>query len=271
MFVANEGSNDISAFAVDHTTGALTAVPGSPFAAGTDPKAMALARTTSGEYNLYVANAGSDTVSAYTMDANTGALTPKSPATIATGKGPASIAVISISECLRCEQRGLERHFGLYCGDGRRPDPNARIAISRWRQPAQPGIRGRDGVIFSTRQTPMPRTLAYRASVSTRLPGHCRRSAARHSRLPVSHYMAIEQTGIQAGNGPTSGYLYVTTDASIVGYAIDCDHRYAYAAAGISGCRWREWLFNNHRSQEPVSLCRQRRLRKYFAASHWTS
>ena len=42
VFVGNEGSNDVSAFAVNNTTGALTAVPGSPFAAGTDPKAMAL-------------------------------------------------------------------------------------------------------------------------------------------------------------------------------------------------------------------------------------
>ena len=38
--------------------------------------------------------------------------------------------------------------------------------------------------------------------------------------LPVSHYMAIEQTGLQTGN-LTRGYLYVTTDASIVGYAFD--------------------------------------------------
>ena len=42
VFVGNEGSNDVSAFAVDNTTGALTAVPGSPFPAGTDPQAMAL-------------------------------------------------------------------------------------------------------------------------------------------------------------------------------------------------------------------------------------
>ena len=30
VFVGNEGSNDVSAFAVNTTTGALTAVPGSP-------------------------------------------------------------------------------------------------------------------------------------------------------------------------------------------------------------------------------------------------
>ncbi len=33
--------------------------------------------------------------------------------------------------------------------------------------------------------------------------------------------MAIEQTGIQIGSNSISGYLYVTTDASIVGYAFD--------------------------------------------------
>src|SRR6267154_2556215 len=31
VFVGNEGSNDVSAFAVNYTTGALSAVPGSPF------------------------------------------------------------------------------------------------------------------------------------------------------------------------------------------------------------------------------------------------
>ena len=54
VFVGNEGSNDISAFAVNITTGALTAVPGSPFAAGTDPQAHGLSM----DRTLYVANAG---------------------------------------------------------------------------------------------------------------------------------------------------------------------------------------------------------------------
>ena len=40
VFVGNEGSNDVSAFVVDNTTGALTAVPGSPFPAGIDPQAI---------------------------------------------------------------------------------------------------------------------------------------------------------------------------------------------------------------------------------------
>jgi 6-phosphogluconolactonase len=41
-YVANQNSNDISVYAVDSTTGALTQVPGSPFAAGDNPRAVAI-------------------------------------------------------------------------------------------------------------------------------------------------------------------------------------------------------------------------------------
>ena len=78
---------------VNSASGALTAVPGSPFPAGTDPEALALLGTAPWGTYLYVANAGSDTVSAYGVDTSSGALTSLSPATFATGKGPSSIAV----------------------------------------------------------------------------------------------------------------------------------------------------------------------------------
>jgi YVTN family beta-propeller protein len=89
VFVGNESSNDVSAFAANPKSGELTAVPGSPFSTGTDPQALTLYEA--GNTYLYVANTGSDTVSA--VNASTGALTPLSPATYATGKGPSSIAV----------------------------------------------------------------------------------------------------------------------------------------------------------------------------------
>ena len=87
VFVADQGSNDVAAFTVDPTTGALTAVPGSPFAAGTDPQAMAVFLGSS----LFVANAGSDNVSVYPIDPNTGAL--GAPSTAATAKSPTSIVI----------------------------------------------------------------------------------------------------------------------------------------------------------------------------------
>ncbi len=64
-YVANSGSSNVSAYTINATTGALTAVPGSPFAAGTTPVSVTV--DPSGKF-AYVANSGSDTVSAYTID-----------------------------------------------------------------------------------------------------------------------------------------------------------------------------------------------------------
>ena len=102
LYVSNSRSNDVSAFAVDASSGALTTVPGSPFAAGTSPKAVAIftstACTVRGGHcqlleNLYVANSGSDTVSAYQIDPSTGVLTPSSAIPYATGTGPSAMSV----------------------------------------------------------------------------------------------------------------------------------------------------------------------------------
>jgi YVTN family beta-propeller protein len=41
-YVANENSNDVSAYSIDPTTGALTAVKGSPFGAGGGSRSIAI-------------------------------------------------------------------------------------------------------------------------------------------------------------------------------------------------------------------------------------
>ena len=71
--------NSVLAYAVDFASGALTPVPGSPFAAGdtttavaVDPRYRFLFATNEGA----TGGPGSNTVSAYTIDAGTGALTP---------------------------------------------------------------------------------------------------------------------------------------------------------------------------------------------------
>ena len=101
LYVVNGASNDVSAFAADASSGALTPVPGSPFTAGSKPSAAAIyAVINAGDYSpppqrlryyLYVANAGSNDVSAYRID---GAIpTPLSPAAYATGAGPSAVAI----------------------------------------------------------------------------------------------------------------------------------------------------------------------------------
>jgi 6-phosphogluconolactonase (cycloisomerase 2 family) len=91
--VANSGSNNVSAYSIDSSTGALSEISGSPFAAGPGPTSIAV--DPSGKF-VYVANGGSanftDTVSAYVIDATSGALI--SAGVVSTQRlSPRSIAV----------------------------------------------------------------------------------------------------------------------------------------------------------------------------------
>jgi 6-phosphogluconolactonase len=81
VYVANTGgSNNISVFAITAGTGALTPVVGSPFAAGGNPHSLALTPFTPWDYGavfLYTANfdGTSSTISGFSVDPDTGALT----------------------------------------------------------------------------------------------------------------------------------------------------------------------------------------------------
>jgi hypothetical protein len=93
-YVANSDSSNVSAYTIDSTTGALTPVPGAPFAAGLN--AFSVAVDPSGKF-AYVANQCGNcpqgSVSAYTIDSTTGALTPVPGAPFAAGTFPVSVAV----------------------------------------------------------------------------------------------------------------------------------------------------------------------------------
>ena len=70
--------------------GALTALAGSPFAAGGGPSAAAV--DPAGNF-LYVANAVSGNVSVFAIEAGTGALSAVSGSPYAAGTLPAAIAI----------------------------------------------------------------------------------------------------------------------------------------------------------------------------------
>jgi 6-phosphogluconolactonase len=76
LYVPNPGSDNVSAYAINANTGALTAVAGSPFATGEAPF---FAGTDAASKWLYVSNAGSisdsPTLSGYAINSTTGALT----------------------------------------------------------------------------------------------------------------------------------------------------------------------------------------------------
>ncbi len=90
VYVANRGSDNISAYAMDATAGTLTPLPGSPFssAVGT-PNALAVHPT--GKF-LYVAPFAGASIEAFSINSS-GALTPVPGSPFATDSGAISVAV----------------------------------------------------------------------------------------------------------------------------------------------------------------------------------
>jgi 6-phosphogluconolactonase len=93
-YVANADDNTVSAYTVNATSGSLTPAAGSPFATGDDPESVAV--DPAGKF-AYVSNYGENaldgSVSAYTIDAAGGALTPLSGSPFATGSEPEAVVV----------------------------------------------------------------------------------------------------------------------------------------------------------------------------------
>jgi len=90
--VVNNGSNTVSVFSVNLSTGALTQVSGSPFSTGGLPDSVAFSPSLSGKEFIAVANYNDNTVSVYSMNTSTGALTQVSGSPFSTGSLPYSVA-----------------------------------------------------------------------------------------------------------------------------------------------------------------------------------
>lgn len=87
LYTANVQDGTISAFTADGTTGVLTPVSGSPYAAGTSVAGLAvsLTFTGSGNYFLYAADPQAENVLGYYIDGTTGALSPIAGSPFAAG------------------------------------------------------------------------------------------------------------------------------------------------------------------------------------------
>ncbi len=249
VFVGNEGSNDISAFAVNFLSGALTPVPGSPFAAGTDPQGMAL---NFGASTLYVANAGSDTVSAYNIDYSSGALTALPGSPFPAGKNPTSIAVDSFYGTVVVANHGGSNDISAF-DSNLTPVPGSPFPAGG--NPLSLEFGGGFNFLYSANpDTTNPSVSGFSFDPAT---GTLSPLSGSPFPLPVSHYMAIEQTGIQIGSNSIHGYLYLTTDASIVGYALDWTTGALTALPGFPVAAGAN-AYSVNISGESVSLCRQR-------------
>jgi 6-phosphogluconolactonase (cycloisomerase 2 family) len=96
-YVVNSGSNNVSEFTINATTGALRPVSGGPINAGKSPAAASV--DPSGKF-VFVANSISGDLSAYRINNSTGALTVLVPGPVRARKGPAALAVSSGSTAI---------------------------------------------------------------------------------------------------------------------------------------------------------------------------
>jgi 6-phosphogluconolactonase (cycloisomerase 2 family) len=93
---ANFTSDNVSGYTIGGSSGGLTQVAGSPFAAGTSPFGVASIENNGSAY-LYVANEGSNNVSGYTVGGSGGALTPVAGSPFGTGSAPLGVATCSVA------------------------------------------------------------------------------------------------------------------------------------------------------------------------------
>jgi len=224
VYVGNEGSNSISGYAVNATTGALTKIVGSPFAAGTDPQALAFASIPSGGTYLYVANNGSNTLSAYSVDASTGALTPLPTATYVTGSSPAAVSATSYG--------GFSYGgFVFVANNGGSND------ISAFTITAKTGaLTPVAGSPFAAGGNPHSLVLTPRFTDWETYDTRYLYTANFDGTSSVSGFLVDNDTGVLTplsgspfaipvsntiGTDGSGTYLYVTTGANVVGYGID--------------------------------------------------
>jgi 6-phosphogluconolactonase (cycloisomerase 2 family) len=97
LFVTNSFSANISVFSINSGTGALTAVPNSPFFANDTPGEMLIVPGTN---LLYVTNSRIGTVSAFTFSTSTGALTPVAGSPFFSGSGASGLAIANNAQYL---------------------------------------------------------------------------------------------------------------------------------------------------------------------------
>ena len=133
VYMTEASSGKVSAFSLKAGTGALSALSGSPFAAGTEPQSVAA--DPSGKF-LYVANYFSDNISAYAIDAATGGLTA------VTGSPFLRVGTLlrdgrAVGQVRLRRQRGWRQRLALFDRPGHRRFGSLRLARGGRRDPPE--------------------------------------------------------------------------------------------------------------------------------------
>ena len=92
LYVSDFDNSTVLAFAINHSTGTLTPIAGSPFAVSSSTDATGIAMDPHGKF-LYVALGNSNQIAGFAIDAATGALMPIVGSPFATGATPVQLIV----------------------------------------------------------------------------------------------------------------------------------------------------------------------------------
>ena len=217
VYVANQGSANVSAYTINATTGALSAIAGSPFASGNAPRILTV--DPSGRF-VYVGSGNlsdSGSVSAYTINAATGALSEIAGSPYAAGIRSYSVAVDPSGKFAYVES------FGPINGLG---------AISAYTINATTGALSEvAGSPIAVGADPLPITIdrlgkfAYVALGNHGSTGGVRTFAINATTGALTTVDAIVTTdGINPYSviiAPSGKFAYVSNDQSIATYSID--------------------------------------------------
>lgn len=109
VYVTNNGSNDVSAYSINSSTGGLAAISGSPFIDVPAPSAIAVS---SNGFFAYVANSRTNKVTAFRVGTNgallLGASTPDTPNPASVGTTPRALAMSRDSRFLYVANSGSD-------------------------------------------------------------------------------------------------------------------------------------------------------------------
>jgi 6-phosphogluconolactonase (cycloisomerase 2 family) len=90
LYAVNQAASTVSGYAITPGSGALTPVPGSPFAAGNQPRNLTV--DPSSRF-VYVANLADNNITGYGIGSSTGSLSVLAGSPFATGRSPYFVAV----------------------------------------------------------------------------------------------------------------------------------------------------------------------------------
>jgi 6-phosphogluconolactonase (cycloisomerase 2 family) len=117
LAVANAGADNVSVFAVDQANGALSAVPGSPFAVGASPDSVTFSPGGGllAVANINITNDGA--VSVFSVNQSTGALSAVPGSPFADPSGPVSVAFSPTGRLLATANAGFSNGVEVFSVD----------------------------------------------------------------------------------------------------------------------------------------------------------